>query len=195
MTSTSCNPIGFGRSAERVLNTPCLGLAMSSRGCTRNTSRRARSSHVRTMTWSPVLRGGRSRVESGCLRVRVLESGVGTDRDRFHRAFDDDDVTGWPERNACPAGTDEVPRGAARTRSRDRQSRVVPVVGERDEIGGAGLVRRRDPQVDLAAQLRESVAHAPRSRPCRLSRSFSRHLLQLWSCAKRRSRKRRSASE
>src|SRR5215207_11394723 len=52
-TSTSCRPIGFGRSAERVLNTPRSGLRGSSRGCTRRTSRRARSSQVRTMTRAP----------------------------------------------------------------------------------------------------------------------------------------------
>ena len=39
-TSTVCRPIGFGRSAERVLNTPRSGLAASSRGWTRRTSRR-----------------------------------------------------------------------------------------------------------------------------------------------------------
>jgi hypothetical protein len=52
-TSTSWSPIGFGRSADRVLNTPCLGVVTSSRGWTRSTSRCARCSHVRTMTRAP----------------------------------------------------------------------------------------------------------------------------------------------
>src|SRR5439155_23869373 len=38
---------------ERVLNTPRSGFAASSRGWTRRTSRRARSSQVRTMSRSP----------------------------------------------------------------------------------------------------------------------------------------------
>ena len=53
ITSTSCSPIGFGRSADRVLNTPCFGFAVSSRGWTLRTSRSARSSQVKTMIRSP----------------------------------------------------------------------------------------------------------------------------------------------
>src|SRR5262249_37048041 len=52
-TSTSWSPIGFGRSEERVVNTPRSGIERSSRGCTRSTSRSARWSHVRTTTRSP----------------------------------------------------------------------------------------------------------------------------------------------
>jgi PPOX class probable F420-dependent enzyme len=51
--STRCSPMGFGRSGERVLNTPCSGFAGSSRGCTLSTSRRARSSQVNTMMSVP----------------------------------------------------------------------------------------------------------------------------------------------
>ena len=47
---TRWRPIGFGRSADRVLNTPVSGLAGLSLGCTTSTSRRARSSHVSTRT-------------------------------------------------------------------------------------------------------------------------------------------------
>src|SRR5213596_1971580 len=50
---TRCNPIGLGRSGERVVNTPCSGLAGSPLGWTVSTSRRARSSHFSTITSSP----------------------------------------------------------------------------------------------------------------------------------------------
>jgi hypothetical protein len=52
-TRTRCNPIGFGRSAERVAKTPASGRAGSSRGWTTRTSRRARCSHVRMTTSAP----------------------------------------------------------------------------------------------------------------------------------------------
>lgn len=40
-TRTRCSPIGFGRSCERVLKTPCSAFSGSSRGWTRSTSRHA----------------------------------------------------------------------------------------------------------------------------------------------------------
>jgi hypothetical protein len=51
--TTSCRPIGFGRSGDRVLNTPFCGLDVSPLGCTDSTSRRARSSQVIRTISSP----------------------------------------------------------------------------------------------------------------------------------------------
>ena len=51
--TASCRPIGFGRSEDRVLNTPSCFLARSPLGCTVSTSRRARSSQVTRTNSSP----------------------------------------------------------------------------------------------------------------------------------------------
>ena len=53
---TRWRPIGFGRSAERVLKTPFNGVSGLSLGCTANTSRRARSSQVSTRISAPTSR-------------------------------------------------------------------------------------------------------------------------------------------
>src|SRR5918999_1520783 len=63
--STRCSPIGLGRWGERVLNTPCCALDTSPRGCTRRTSRLARSSQVRTMTSSPTRMPSRASSTAG----------------------------------------------------------------------------------------------------------------------------------
>ena len=50
---TGWRPSGFGRSGDRVANTPVRGRFGSERGCTFNTSRFDRCSQVMTMIWSP----------------------------------------------------------------------------------------------------------------------------------------------
>ena len=51
-TTTGWRPRGFGRSGDRVVNTPASGLLGLDRGCTWKTSRRPWCSHVMTMSSS-----------------------------------------------------------------------------------------------------------------------------------------------
>ena len=89
-TSTRCSPIGFGRAGERVRKTPSSGLDASPRGCTRSTSRRARWSHVKTMSSSPAriqsVSHARLEREPRFRRafVALLRRGRGIGQRRFH---------------------------------------------------------------------------------------------------------------
>ena len=62
---TRCSPIGFGRSWDRVLNTPVSGFRGSSRGWTASTSRRAWCSQVSTKTSAPTARSRMASAISG----------------------------------------------------------------------------------------------------------------------------------
>src|SRR6266404_7575575 len=53
-TFTRCNPNGFGRSGDRVANTPISGLFLSAPGCTFITLRRPSCSQVIKIISSPV---------------------------------------------------------------------------------------------------------------------------------------------
>ena len=67
-TRTRCSPIGFGRSGERVVNTPSCGRVRSLRGCTTRVSRSARCSQVRTRSSMP---GWMSRAASATSAVNT----------------------------------------------------------------------------------------------------------------------------
>ena len=86
-TVTGCRPSGFGRSGDRVANTPVSGFRGSDRGRTFKTSRRPWCSHVITMTLSPAARRCNASAAHGKMSSQASGAPSPPCRGAFFRAF------------------------------------------------------------------------------------------------------------